>query len=64
MTTTERGRDRTLIDWQEYEHFAGYNWSLDDIAARLGVEPESLRTGLARRAARDRAHDTGAGVAA
>lgn len=64
MTTTERPRNgHPVIDWQEYEHFAGYGWGLDWIAERLGVKPESLRTSLARRTARDRARN-GAGVSA
>ncbi len=58
-------RNRTAIDWQEYEHFAGYGWDESRVAEALGVRPGSLRTALARRAARDTAQaDTAAEAAA
>ncbi len=46
-------RNRTAIDWDDYEHFAGYGWDPDRIAEALGVRPGSLRTALARRTARN-----------
>ncbi len=51
------------IDWHEYEHFRGFRWDDARIAKRLGVELGSLRTWLARRAARQ-AKDARTGEAA
>ncbi len=42
------------IRWDEYEHAAGFGWSLDRIAEFLGVHPGSLKVALDRRAARER----------
>ncbi len=38
------------IRWDKYAHFAAFNWDHDRIARRLGVDPASLQTALARRA--------------
>lgn len=40
------------IRWDEYDHFAGFGWTHERIAARLGVNPHSLSVALARRAER------------
>lgn len=51
MTTVERPKGRCArIEWDEVDHFAGYGWSTERIASRLGVQHGSLRTGLHRRA--------------
>lgn len=42
------------IRWDEYAHFASFGWDLHRIAERLGVHPGSLRTGLQRRAEKDK----------
>lgn len=41
------------IDWVEYEHFRSFGWDEQRIADRLGVLLSSLRTALARRAAKE-----------
>lgn len=56
---------RPLIDWAEYDHFRGFGWDHDRIAARLGVRPNSLRTALDRQRVRaGQVRDAGKGVAA
>ncbi len=40
------------IRWDEYAHFAAFNWDHDRIARRLGVDPASLRTAMVRRTQR------------
>lgn len=63
MTAAHRNGD-PVIDWDEYEHFKGYRWNHNRIAAKLGVKPDSLRAALARRAVRERVAAEQTGVAA
>ncbi len=49
---TTRNLDRSTFDWADYEHFAAFGWTLDRIAARLGIHPSSLSVALTRRAER------------
>lgn len=44
-----RTRNTTSIDWQEYQHFAGFGWTDERIAVRLGLRLGSLQVALARR---------------
>lgn len=60
---TTRDIDRSTFDWAVYEHFADFGWDHDRIAVRLGIEPSSLRTALARRAERQ-SKDARTGAAA
>lgn len=60
---TTRDLDRSAFEWADYEHFRSFNWDLDRIADRLGIEPSSLQTALARRAERQ-SKDARTGAAA
>lgn len=57
MTVAQPDRPQRRVHLDDVDHFLGYGYSLDWIAARLGVQVDSIRQAQ-RRAARRGCHPT------